>query len=700
MQYTRRCSNKVIIDKIEAFKPRWKDLNLSLAPYTQKLQALSVVAWSNVLSGISSTHVGAFEGLRTQAMRALKEHSAGTSPLVHLSLVEHPCHDPQFVALMTSVTQIRQCLSRDECVPILQSLASAPPKTYWKPKPGPISVLHERLQQVHWQWVPQGCFETHTGEKLDLWDSPIQHLKQMLQEAWQQYACEVASLRKSFQGMHLTHAKFTTENLTKVPRDAALLRAAMNGTFFTGDHLQHRDISADGACALCGRPDSVHHRNWECQSLNAARTSLTASQTDDLLTMMPATTNHGWFQLPEPVTAFQLLLRCTHQHSPLEHPKIQSAQDHLHYFTDGACIDPADPYVRLCAWGVIVRTSSDPWTSQPIGHGILPGPSQTVVRAELQAILEACVSGWRSQCRFSLWCDSQVAVDKVKQMQKQPHMSWPSKVKNHDLLNAISNVLGQCSHLLVSVCKVCSHQDSALVTNLVDEWCFQANDHADSIASQAFRNAPSLISKQQQASKAIKHARALRDAFHKQLIDIGLACLTQTQQLQTAEISPVPGHTPQPVEMTPWLIDPDHPCPANFCIEPYAELVKWNASLHDPTGVPQMWSWWELYVDAGFFIPCFSPTYDLKKQAWYNDPAPAVPFLKRAKSFARYLGKLSHKINLALPAKHACPQSAHIAFWTKCLPVQVALTRHAKVDEFFGRHLTGARKTSDLAVLP
>ena len=450
---------------------------------------------------------------------------------------------------------------------------------------------------------------------------------------------------------------------------------------------------------MCGNPDSIHHRNWECQSLTPVRT-LTTAQTDTILAMPPSTTNHGWFQLPEQVTTLHAMLQQVNPHPELLTPQIHAADHHLHFFTDGACVDPADPFVRICAWGVIVRPSSDPHTSQPIGHGILPGQFQTVVRAELHAALEACVSAWAQQRKFSLWCDSQIVVDKLKQMQQQPHTYWPPKTKNHDLLNALSNVLGQCGQLLVKVCKVCSHQDERFSSNDVDAWCFAANDHADSIASQAFRNQPALMQQQQQAKQAIQQARTLRDAFHKQLVNIGNESIIQTQKMMSVEPGPTPHRVPSPVEMVEWKFDPDLPCPANFHIEPYDLLLQWNISLHDPHGVPQMWSWWELYADACFSIPCFSPTYDLKKLRWFNDPAATVPFLKRAKSFARYIGKLSHKLNLVLPTKQASPQSAHIAFWTKCLPVQVSLLRHQKIDTFFGKYMTGARKTCDLSVLP
>ena len=257
MQYTRKCFNYVITSRIEKFKPRWKQLSNSPAGYTQKLLALRSVAWANVLRGAPSAHLGPkhFEGLRTHALRAIQEHGAGVSPIVHLSLVEHPSFDPEFAVLMTTFSQCRQCLTREQMSPVLNQLSMAPPKK--RPSPGPCSVLFHRLAVIHWKWDPLGFFIDHEGLRIDVWDHPIQWVRKRLTEGWQAHVCQITSARKSFVGMEHTHAAFTCEKLTAIARDAAVLRNALNGAFFTADHLRQRDPEEDGKCHHCGQDDSI-----------------------------------------------------------------------------------------------------------------------------------------------------------------------------------------------------------------------------------------------------------------------------------------------------------------------------------------------------------------------------------------------------------------------------------------------------------
>ena len=177
MQYTRQSTNFVITQRIESFKTRWKDLTLSPAPYQQKLLAIRSVAWANVLHGVASAHLGPkhFEGLRTQALRALQEHGPGASPMIHLSLIEHPSFDPEYAAIATTVSQCRQCLTQDQLEPVLTQLSLDPPRK--RPKPGPSSVLLERLRTLDWSWDHSGQFLDHTGFPINLWESPIQLLR-------------------------------------------------------------------------------------------------------------------------------------------------------------------------------------------------------------------------------------------------------------------------------------------------------------------------------------------------------------------------------------------------------------------------------------------------------------------------------------------------------------------------------------------
>ena len=699
MQYTRVCNNYVITKRIEAFKPRWKDLAISPAPYSQKLRALRTVAWTTVLHGIPSAHQGPqhYDGLRTQALRALNEHGAGVSPLVHLSLVELPEYDPEFFALVTTTLHCRQILTRDQVEPMVSSLCDQPPRH--RPKPGPVSVMKERMKKIHWEWTNEGQLMDHEGLLIDLWLCPIQLLRRRLQDAWQQHVCQITSTRKTFAGMEHIHARFSTENFPAQPRDAALLRTAMNGAFFTGEHLKQRDPDATGNCQLCWEFEDVFHRQWTCPALASAR-QLSQAQTDKIQQMQPATYNHGWFPLPASVHKFHNALTRVDPFPPTEIIHRNPETCHLHFFTNGACRFPEDPYLRLCSWGVVVVDSHTPGATLPIANGILHGLCQTIARAELKAVLEALNAAWRHQCPFSIWCDSQIVVDKLRYIHQNLHHIWPGKIKNHDLLNSIASMLRQVSPHLKYINKVSSHQDLRQADDDIDDWCFRCNYQADSLAEQAFTADPELQALHAQAAADIAHARTLRDAFHKQLVAVGLLSVTKIQKLSSAPTNRAPGPTPPPIQMQPWILDNGTPCPNTFEISTYAALLTWNRTSHNPDGVVQAWSWWELYIDVCVYIPAFAPAYNYKSLRWYNDNMPTAPFLKRTKSFARYVSKFSHHLGIELPSRIANPQSSHIAFWTKCLPVQVDANRHAGVDKWLGQHITGASKTSDLSVVP
>ena len=699
MQYTRQSTNFVITQRIEAFKPRWKDLTISPAPYRQKLFAIRAVAWTNTLHGIASAHLGTqhYDKLRTCAVKALQEHGPGVSPSVHLSFIEHPSFDPEFHAITATLNLCRSSLTRDQLEPVLTQLSLDPPRK--RPKPGPSSVLLERLRQLGWRWDTNGIFLDHQDLPVDLWESPIQHVKTAMADAWQLQVCRNTSTRKTFLGMDQAHARFTCEQLPPAPRDLALLRTCLNGTFFTADHLKHRDPDADTNCHLCGQPNSVFHRQWECQSLDDARNSLTHEQKEQVTQMSPCTFNHGWFPLPSEVSTFQRMLYSIDGYPVLEQLPIRH-DTIIHYFTDGGCKDPSDPFVRLCSWGLSAYPSTDLWTPYPVGSGLLPGPIETIVRAEWKAVIEALTSAWFHQRPFSIWCDNQSVVNRLRQMQQRPGIQWSGKIKNHDFLNAASNLMQQCQHLLKHVSKVSSHQDRQLATTEVDDWCFQGNDHADALASRVFTTTHPVVVQQTAAFAAISKARTLRDLAHSMFVRVGLAAVTRTSQQTDPETHTYNPRPQAAIVMIPWILDTGVECPVAFRIEPFAQLLEWNRSLHCPDEQVRMWSWWELYIDACFQIPQLAPTYSIRKLSWYNDPVPVVPFLKRAKSFSRYIHKLSHHLGVHVPARIATPSSAHLAFWCKCLPIQVSELRNQSVDAWLGKYLTGASRTADLSCIP
>ena len=105
VQYSQVVTNSTIANRCLQIKRLWGRLSRSLATYRQKVLALRSKAWASCLHGVASVHLGEehFQKLRTGAVQGLGEHSPGTSPPVHLSLVENPTCDPQFYALTATV---------------------------------------------------------------------------------------------------------------------------------------------------------------------------------------------------------------------------------------------------------------------------------------------------------------------------------------------------------------------------------------------------------------------------------------------------------------------------------------------------------------------------------------------------------------------------------------------------------------------
>ena len=159
-----------------------------------------MVAWPNVLHGITSIHLGNdhYEELRTGAMRGLKLEAWGASPPIQLSLVEHPLTDPAFHALWHTVSDVRMHLPLDTCERILDELAF--PHNRTRPQVGPCSVLLHRLHQINWSWISNGYFLDGCGRKVHLWESPVQDLFARLCNDWQVHIMRQMSARKTFGG--------------------------------------------------------------------------------------------------------------------------------------------------------------------------------------------------------------------------------------------------------------------------------------------------------------------------------------------------------------------------------------------------------------------------------------------------------------------------------------------------------------------
>lgn len=455
MQYTNQVTNYTVLDRCKAIVPVWNRLSRSLASYSQKVRAVKTKAWPNCLHGSTSTHIGEenFEALRTGCMQGLKVSHAGTSPLARMSLIEDPSLDPQFFTIFKTFSDFRSMIDSNVAACVMQSLQYDP---RLRPPPGPCSVLLTRARQVGWEWKSETTFTDQTRRDIDVMWCPPQELLVRLKQAWQDRIKAILALRKTMTGMQWVSPAITKSEMSSLqPDEAAILRVSLNGTFFTKDH-EHKQGRADtNECPFCGAEDSQLHRHWHCPEFQAQRSHLTQEQVELIQTLDPCVAVHGW--IPEPPSVRQLQ-ECLMDLPPLPNTFQYPAQlpTTLHCFTDGGCLTPTNPLLRVATWGFVVA-NQDFLTFTPIANGVVRGIIQTVVRGELCAAIQACRFALLVQKPIVLWVDNDLVHKRVIRYHRHPRTFKPNQ-KDVDLWMQLHDFIRQLGSLFVTSIKVVSHQ--------------------------------------------------------------------------------------------------------------------------------------------------------------------------------------------------------------------------------------------------
>ena len=515
IQYSQVVSNATIVTRCHDIQPLWGKLARSLAPYRQKVHALRAKAWPACLHGIASVHLGEehYQRLRTGAVQGLGEHSPGTSPLIHLSLIEAAQTDPQFSALYTTVTMFRMMYPHlDLAHYCFQELHL--PKKVKVPRPGTISVLLERLHQIGWSWETNEIFRDQWGQKISLATCPIQELKARLILGWQQRIQGQVSERKTMEGIQWMSPILTVPTLQHLdPESQALLRVALNGTFFTADRQKYHatkkgDPDAD-KCVFCGQLDSQLHRQWDCSHFDSIR-PLTRDQIETLKGLPPCITNHGWMPEPPVMHKYQsALLAIPDEHADFVWPAV--VPPHLECFTDGSCLSPTSPVGRLASWGVVL---GDPDMQQfhPLACGLVPGWLQTTLRGELWATISAMTFAVQTARSVRIWCDNQMVVNRLCKANQHSRLVACNRA-NADLWNQAYQLARQLGDRL-EIIKISSHQDPAAAKDEGEAWLFAGNAAADRLAEHAFSMHPQVHRLWEQLKNDIEAIHIMRNKVH------------------------------------------------------------------------------------------------------------------------------------------------------------------------------------------
>ena len=247
---------------------------------------------------------------------------------------------------------------------------------------GPITVLMSHLRRLGWTVHPGFKIVTQTEKTFELHKLTTGQFESLLHEAWE---AELVPKLRTKQGLDelqfFSIAASSWEN--NDPQLDGFMAKLRGGGIFTNGVKSKINQDTSAACKLCGEPDSLHHKVYDCSALDQLRQELNW----DVLQSVPKQALLGGLFPRQP--SLRPFLDALDR---IAVPSIQPAEygNCLHLFTDGSCSQPGQGHLseRKAAWSV-VQAKPRSCDNTVLASGVLPGSAQSSFRAELFAILMA-----------------------------------------------------------------------------------------------------------------------------------------------------------------------------------------------------------------------------------------------------------------------------------------------------------------------
>ena len=510
--------------------------------------------------------------------------------------------------------------------------------------------------------------------------------------SWQTKAQAKLRRRKTFEGIegscpHLSTGQFKQWSA----EEQGILRAAMNGTFYTQDKHQ----GESNHCRYCGHtPDGQYHRLWECQVFEPQRKVCV----DDVRARVPhlpqSLTVHGW--VPRPSAYLDLkeaLLRAPDTTDHVEYLESfmlpHESREELHLFLDGGCLHPQCHLSRLAAWAITAPSDNDPWTFVPLAAGVTPGWHQSAARGELTAAVAALKVVNHVQRPATLWSDNARVVRGVELL-RQGIESHDLNRKDADLWTLFSRLIQVSAHLFRGIHKVASHQRVETTTSVAERWVFAGNSSADALVEQTLRDTP-LRELCDQVARETAEAKHLRGHIHATIVRVGKqAVLTRNQQMGQEEAT-----VPEPAQVqrsetciTFPRVPPDR---AAFLWHAGTERIwAWARAFQDSSAMPVYVSWTQLFLSyvlatSGSWCRKMHPPVQVPRTRRWE---PAIegrhavqPFASQVQMFARYLRSVLYHCGSHCHKYSARPHSTALLYWQNCLLLRPSAEKLQEVDD-------------------
>ena len=703
LQFSGKQTNFTVTDKCKDLDALWRKLAQSRAPLHQKLRVLTTVAWPRAFHSASIVHLSnaTLTDLRRDAVKALGINKSGLNPQVYLSLQGNALCDPGFFILWDALCKLRRFVNDEVASAMIQHVAWTPSRSK---KPGPIGVLTSRLSQIGWAWSHGNVFHDHLGVGIDILHCPIQELRYKVKRSWHHMVGSLVMDRKGYDGIQNVDAWTSGMPVPDLsPEHTGLIRTLQAGTFMTHDHLHAAGLVDSDKCKFCGEVDSMEHRHWHCSDTESLREKLPPDVQVFMQQAAACTRERGWFSEPVALPTFQQALRQIPDTTQIWEP-WSCPDGPVDLFSDGTCIDPQLPSVRLTAWAVVLGGPGT-WQSNqflPLAAGGVPGQWQTIHRAEATALLSAISYASQIPHPVRIWGDNASVIRKARALQ-QGHGQVRRTDNDHDLWEAISIMLIPIRHR-VSFHKVDSHQDRTLTTP-VEDWILAGNQAADDLASQALRNlSQDLLEAQAEASQQLKLVRKSQQEVLKFYAEVGMKSVVWNQTHEPEQIT----YGQQPIEPEEVLnfsslAQQAEDFPPRLRTSKFHQTLSWMHFIHDAQSQPIWVTWYELLWSFQMFTG-LRGVRKVSQTDWaLADPLQEYDTPSASRSFAYYVTSMCRQVDPGFSSTHTKPDNYRWQHWAMCIPMQWSSQDKQRVRQWIQEHL-GSRQitqlTRDTAMMP
>ena len=594
-------SNFHALERFRQLADFWQKLTNSPCVYQQKVTLIMRVAWPRAFHGVSAVVIGRthFDNLRTCIMQALKLQKPGANPELQCSL-EGDLFDPLLYAAAETVRDARS-LRDAQHVAVDLNLALF---SDGKPAFNTLSeIVGQRLHKIGFE-VQQDAQVRDSLGCFNLLSCPLAEFVMRAQWTWTKVlACKVKH-RRSFLGFEHVDLISTRRAYKKYnPFDQGILRKYLHGAALANDQAQHWSHDGSQQCQQCGSLDSVRHRLWECPSTQPLREEI-PEQVRIGLTLLPEVSLlHGWTLRSPLAEAWNKYL--VDLPSQASFAVDFSPGGILDLFTDGSCLYPTVPELRMASWAVVRappfsldfdKSQFVPIAAQPL-HGLL----QSAYRAELFAV---CVArDFTIQCHACarVWSDCQSVLDAFQRYVKDNEAVKPNGLHS-DLLLRLQDLAKQLGPHRLAMMKVPAHQQRSDAETDLESWLLDGNSVADTAVGVANQTRPPAT-------------WAFWNSYAEQLADNSHASWIRSHMLKVSKLwnhVVPPNVMPAPKPHKPVRHGRQHPEPAwdssqglslrrptfvrQFGSELASDVYSWLNRSRDPQQSPRYVSFIQLFL--------------------------------------------------------------------------------------------------------